>query len=324
MSSLYPLKFVPIYKDKIWGGSKLGTLLNKDKNIKNLGESWEISGVEENVSVISNGFLAGNDLQETIEIYMGELVGEKVFSQFGLEFPLLIKFIDAQEDLSIQVHPNDEQAMKLHNAFGKTELWYVLDVEENAKLVSGFSTQVNKEIYNNALNSNNLESILNSENVKSGDVYFIPAGRVHAIGSGIVLAEIQQTSDVTYRIYDYNRPDQDGNLRELHTELALEAIDFKMYDQYKTDYTLAINKTVAVEKCKYFTINILEFDHLIEKNYQLLDSFVIYICVEGEFAINSNDEITKVTKGETVLIPASLTDIKLLPKGKTKILEVYN
>lgn len=321
--NLYPLKFKPIYKDKIWGGNKLSKLLNKDKSIKNLGESWEISGVQDNVSVVANGILAENTLEELIEIYMGELVGEKNYQQFGLEFPLLIKFIDAQDDLSIQVHPNDKLSMERHKAYGKTELWYVIDADENAKLVSGFSTDADKEIYTRELKNNNLESLLNYETVKAGDVFFIPAGRVHAIGKGIVVAEIQQTSDVTYRIYDYNRPGQDGKPRELHTDLAIDAIDFSRQAKYKTDYELKSNASTQIEKCRYFTINLLEFDALMDKDYQLLDSFKIYICIEGEFAVKTEDDTIKVEKGETVLIPASISKLKLLPKGKSKLLEVY-
>lgn len=321
--NLYPLKFEPIYKKKIWGGNKLGLLLNKDKNISNLGESWEISAVESSISIISNGFLEGNDLQETLEMYMGELVGDKIFDKFGIEFPLLIKFIDAQEDLSIQVHPNDEQAKERHKAYGKTELWYVLDAEENAKLISGFSGNIDKSEYLKSLNNNKLFNILNYEKVKAGDVLFIPPGRIHTIGKGIVLAEIQQTSDITYRIYDYNRTDKEGNARDLHTDLALDVLDFQKYDKYKTDYTPSLNKTKELEKCQYFTVNILEFDAIIEKDYQLLDSFIIYICVEGEIEIETDENKTSLIKGETVLIPASITQLKLHPKGKAKVLEVY-
>lgn len=225
--SLYPLKFNPILKDKIWGGSKLKTVLNKDFSpLPNAGESWEISGVEGDVSVVSNGFLEGNNLEELIEIYMGDLVGDHVYENFGIEFPLLIKFIDANDVLSIQVHPDDVLSKERHNAFGKTEMWYVIEADKGSELIVGFNQKVDKDTYIKKLEEGRLEEILNNEPVAKGSCFFIPAGRVHAIGKGILLAEIQQTSDVTYRIYDFNRTDDKGTPRELHTELAVDAIDY--------------------------------------------------------------------------------------------------
>jgi mannose-6-phosphate isomerase len=322
--SLYPLKFEPICLEKIWGGNRLKTLLNKNYDLKNCGESWEISGVEGNISVVANGFLKGNDLSELIEIYMGELVGDKVYEQFGTEFPLLIKFIDAQDDLSIQVHPNDELSKERHNAFGKTEMWYVADVAEGALINSGFNQPVDREKYLEYLENGNLTDLLKYDEAKVGDVFFIPAGRVHAIGKGSLVAEIQQTSDVTYRIFDYNRKDNKGNLRELHTDLALDAIDFSYLDDYKTKYSAELNKSTEIVSCKYFTTNILEFDMAIEKDYNLLDSFVIYIILEGNFTIETEEGTEKVSKGETVLIPASIEFLKLNPQnGKVKLLEVF-
>jgi len=322
--SLYPLKFEPICLEKIWGGNRLKTLLGKKYNLKNCGESWEISGVEGNISVVSNGFLKGNDLSELIEIYMGELVGDKVYEQFGLEFPLLIKFIDAQDDLSIQVHPNDELSKERHNAYGKTEMWYVVDVAEGALINSGFNQPVDREKYLKNLENENLTEILKYDEAKVGDVYFIPAGRVHAIGKGSLVAEIQQTSDVTYRIFDYNRKDDKGNERELHTDLALDAIDFSYLDDYKTKYAAELNKSTEIVSCKYFTTNILEFDRPIEKDYYKIDSFVIYITLEGDFEIETEEGTEKVVKGETVLIPANIDLLKLNPQnGKVRLLEVY-
>jgi len=323
-TTLYPLKFKPIYKEKIWGGNKLHTLLNKENSPQaNYGESWEISAVQGDVSVVSNGFLAGNSLEETIEVYMGDLVGERIFEKYGQEFPLLIKFIDANDKLSVQVHPDDALAKKRHQAYGKTEMWYVLQADENAKLISGFSTKVDKASYLNKLNNKQLESILNFEGVQKGDVFFIPAGRVHAICSGILLAEIQQTSDVTYRIYDWDRTDNAGNSRELHTDLALEALDFKKYDTYKTDYVSAVNKTARLAQSKYFSTNVLEFENIIERDYALLDSFVIYICVEGAFDILYDTETEQVTTGESILLPAIFDQVRLVPKTKAKLIEVY-
>ena len=245
MNNLYPLKFTPICKDKIWGGNKLNEILNKEyPELPNCGESWEISGVQDEVSVVSNGFLKGNSLEELIEVYMGDLVGEKVYEKFGIEFPLLVKFIDANDNLSIQVHPNDELSMERHDAFGKTEMWYVVQADPGAKLISGFNRKIDKEGYLKYFKNGQLEEILNYEEVKAGDVFFIPAGRVHAIGKGIVVAEIQQTSDVTYRIYDFNRVDDQGNPRELHTDLAIDAIAYEYEANYRTDYKALDNQSV--------------------------------------------------------------------------------
>ncbi len=324
MNALYPLKFTPICLEKIWGGNRLKTLLNKKYDAKNCGESWEISGVEGNISVVANGFLKGNNLAELVEIYMGDLVGDKVYEKFGNEFPLLIKFIDPQDDLSIQVHPNDELSKERHNAFGKTEMWYVVDVTEGALINSGFNQPVDREKYIEYLENGNLTDLLKYDEVKVGDVFFIPAGRVHAIGKGSMVTEIQQTSDVTYRIFDYNRTDEKGNLRELHNDLALDAIDFSYLDDYKTKYTPVPNKSTEIVSCKYFTTNILEFDKTIEKDYFQIDSFVIYITLEGNFEIETEAGTEKIAKGETVLIPANIDILKIKPtNGKVKLLEVY-
>lgn len=325
MSGLYPIKFNPIYLEKLWGGQRLKTLLNKDfGKLKNCGESWELSGVEGNISVVSNGFLEGNDLNELIEIYMGELVGDKVYEQFGNEFPLLIKFIDAQDDLSVQVHPNDALSKKRHNAFGKTEMWYVVDAAEGALINSGFSQPVDKLKYIESVENGTLINILKYDEAKPGDVFFIPAGRIHAIGKGCMVAEIQQTSDVTYRIFDYNRPDDKGNLRELHTELAIDAIDYSYLPEYKTKYQPELNKSVELARCKYFTANLLEFNQHLEMDYHNLDSFVIYITLEGSFQIETSEGIEQVEKGETVLVPACIESLQLKPvSGNVKLLEVY-
>lgn len=325
MEGLYPLKFSPIYKDKIWGGHKIRTVLNKDfGDLPNCGESWELSGVEGNVSVVSNGYLAGNSLEELIEVYMGDLVGEQIFEKFGVEFPLLIKFIDANDDLSIQVHPDDKLSKERHKAYGKTEMWYVVQADKGAKLQSGFNQKVDQETYLEKLQNTELTDILNFEEVTAGDVFFIPAGRVHAIGKGILLAEIQQTSDVTYRIYDYDRRDDAGNPRELHTELALDAIDYSIFPEYKTNYSTKPNESVELVKCSYFTTNVIELNSAIDKDYIKLDSFVIYICLEGNFEIFTESMKLDVQKGETVLLPASIENVQLSPlNGAAKLLEVY-
>jgi len=263
-------------------------------------------------------------LQELTEIYMGDLVGENVYKKFGIEFPLLIKFIDAEQDLSIQVHPDDKLAKKRHNAYGKTEMWYVIEADKGAKLNSGFNQEVSREKYLEYLENGRLPELLHFDEVAPGDVFFIPAGRVHAIGKGILVAEIQQTSDVTYRIFDYNRKGNDGNERELHTGLALDAIDFHFQDEYKTRYQPSKNESSEIVTCPYFTTNILEFDKEIEKDYFPLDSFVIYICLDGQFTIVYENGAEQVQKGETMLIPASLDSVLLKPESQSaKILEVY-
>lgn len=325
MEGLYPLKFTPIYKDKIWGGNKIKTVLNKDfGNLPNCGESWELSGVEGNVSVATNGYLAGNNLNELIEVYMGDLVGDQVFETYGNEFPLLIKFIDANDDLSIQVHPDDEMAAERHNSYGKTEMWYVMQADKGAKLQSGFNQQVDQEKYLEKLEKVELTDILNFEEVSEGDVFFIPAGRVHAIGKGILLAEIQQTSDITYRIYDYDRRDDKGNARELHTDLALDAIDYTLFPEYKTSYEVKPNESVELVTCKYFTTNVLELNTVVEKDYNKLDSFVIYICLDGEVVVETESGSELIQKGETILIPASIENVHLKPvSASAKLLEVY-
>ena len=326
MNNLYPLKFTPICKDKIWGGNKLHELLNKTfPELPNCGESWEISGVQEDISVVSNGFLKGNNLEELIEVYMGDLVGEKVYEKFGTEFPLLVKFIDANDDLSIQVHPNDELALERHDSFGKTEMWYVVQADPGAKLIAGFNQKVNKEDYLKSLSNGTLEDILNYEEVKAGDVFFMPAGRVHAIGKGIVVAEIQQTSEVTYRIYDFKRVDSHGNPRELHTDLAVDAIEYKFESNYRTEYQPVNNQSVNVVDCPYFTTNILPLTETVDRDFTALDTFVIYTCLEGRCKLNWEDQHIEVFKGDSILVPALISNFRFSVNDSesAKLLEVY-
>ncbi|MDP4266140.1 MAG: mannose-6-phosphate isomerase [Bacteroidota bacterium] len=321
---LYPLKFKTQFYEKIWGGNKIRSIFHKDYSpLKNCGETWELSGVRGKESVIINGELEGKTINELISLYKSELVGGKVYEQFGDKFPLLIKFIDANDDLSIQVHPDDELAMKRHSCTGKTEMWYIIQADEGAKLISGFRSEMDKDIYRKKLSDKTLKEILNFEEVKSGDVFYIPAGRVHAIGKGIFLAEIQQSSDITYRIYDWDRLDAEGRERELHTEQALEAIDFTHYDSYKTDYKYEKNETVGIVSEKFFTTNFLEFDKQIIKDYSQIDSFVIYVCVEGRFEMKYSDSTIQVEAGEVVLLPAALKKIAFIPVVASKVLEVY-
>ncbi|MDA3881634.1 MAG: mannose-6-phosphate isomerase [Prolixibacteraceae bacterium] len=324
--TLYPLKFSPIFKEVIWGGVKLETHLGKNLNGKtNIGESWELSGVADNVSVVANGILAGNSLQELIEIYMDELVGEKVFTKYGNEFPLLIKFIDANADLSIQVHPNDLQARERHHAFGKTEMWYALDGSEQTKLITGIERNTNRDEFLSKLNDGTLTELMHYEKVQKGDVFFVPANRVHAICADNLVLEIQQTSDVTYRIYDYKRKDKDGNERELHLDLALDVIDYSTVKNPKQAYEITSNKPSQLVGCKYFTTNLLHIDRKIIRDYYSFDSFAICVCVEGELTIEGDQFEPVVLKtGETVLLPAGLGEVTLNPKSSTaRLIEVY-
>ncbi|MBW6490216.1 MAG: class I mannose-6-phosphate isomerase [Lentimicrobium sp.] len=326
-NQLYPLKFKPVLKDKIWGGSKIKSVLGIDfAPLPNCGEAWVLSGVEGNQTGIVNGFLAGNELNELVEIYMGELVGDPVYERFGDEFPILVKIIDAADYLSIQVHPDDELAAKRGTGYGKSEMWYIIDADRDSELISGFSQKVDPEIYLHHLENNTLREILNVEKVARGDVFYIPAGRVHALGPGTFLAEIQQTSDTTYRIYDWGRVDSEGNSRELHVEQALDAIDFNIYDDYKTKYNAKKNGTANLVNSPFFTTNLITLEQALSKDYSELESFVIYVCVEGAVTLIHNGETepkVNLSQGEALLIPANIDRVDIVPSLSSKILEVY-
>lgn len=321
-SALYPLKFLPLYKNVIWGGNRLKEYGFNYDPLPNCGELWALSSVEGRESVIANGFLAENTLNEAIEIYMGDLVGDKIYNRFGTEFPLLFKIIDAAKDLSIQVHPDDELAQRRGMPYGKTEMWYVMEADEGAKLISGFRRDTTPEEYTAALAAGHLEDLLHAENPEPGDVYFIPAGRVHALGKGLMVAEIQQTSDCTYRIYDYNRRDADGNLRQLHTAEAMDAIDFSGVDHAHTHYHAHLNETTTLADCPYFTTRLMVFDSPVRKNLEEVESFVVYMCVEGLTAVKTLDTIVPLHVGECVLVPAVADSVELFCEGPAKLLEV--
>ena len=324
MSLLYPLKFDSILKSIIWGGDRITKFKNIQPQQDGIGESWEISGVKNNWSIVSNGDMKGKSLQELVIEYRGKLVGESVYNKFGDTFPLLIKFIDAKQNLSIQVHPDDALAKQRHNSFGKTEMWYVVDASKDAFLYSGFKKEMTPDQYVQSVANNTFVDHLSKEEVKPGDVFFLPAGRVHAIGAGLFVAEIQQTSDITYRIYDYDRKDANGNTRELHTDLAKDAIDFKVYKGYKTNYIPQKDKPVLLESCPYFTTSVLDLDTEFSSDYSQLDSFVIYICIDGNCTLMDNDgnEI-KLRKGETILFPATTQRVKITPQATVKLVETF-
>ena len=319
----YPIKFKPILHERIWGGNKLHTELGKEKKDIPIGESWEISTVPNSVSVVANGELVGQNLQDLINAYKADFLGEKVFEKYGTDFPLLIKFIDAKTDLSVQLHPNDALAQKRHNSFGKEEMWYIMQADKSSNLMFGFNKELTKEVYKIHLENKTLPDVLQYEKPKKDEVYYIPTGRVHAIGGGVLLAEIQQSSDVTYRLYDWDRKDENGKGRELHTDLALDAIDFKVPTSFKTDYRLEKNRISSIVNGPYFSTSILELDSSKKIHKKNKDSFTIYMCVAGEVSIVVNNDTVSLRKGESVFIPASVLAYSFLLQTKTaKLLHV--
>lgn len=317
--NLYPLQFEPILKERIWGGIKLKTFLNKPISSNITGESWEISTVENDISVIANGTFKGKSLNEIINEHPNAILGTKVHERFGKQFPLLFKYLDAREDLSIQVHPNDELAKSRHNSFGKTEMWYVMQADENARLIVGFKEKSSKEAYLKSLENKTLLDILDSKKVQKGDVFFLATGTVHALGAGIVIAEIQQTSDITYRIYDFDRVDVYGKSRELHVDLALDAINYDVVHAERT-YLKTENVSNEVATCRYFTTNLIPLDGTLNVTSNK-ETFKVYMCVEGEFELTLANQTYNYKTGDTILLPAAIADFQV--SGKAAILEIY-
>ena len=321
---LYPLKFKPIFKDKIWGGRKIKEVLGLDYGaLPNCGEVWLLSGIWDEQSVIANGDFEGDEINDLVETFMGDLVGESVFDKYGEQFPLLLKIIDANDWLSVQVHPDDELAQKRGLGNGKTEMWYVMQADKDAELVMGFNHEMTRMDYVKVMENNTLCDMLNYEKVEAGDVFFIPAGRVHALGPDIMVAEIQQTSDTTYRIYDWDRIDVAGMRRELHIPQSVEAIDFGIPDQYKIEVPNVMNKTVPVVDSQYFVTNLLQLQGEMEKDYSNLDSFVILMALEGNFSLNWENGAIFVNQGECVLIPNLIKKVTIRAEKYCKLLEVY-
>lgn len=321
---LYPLTFEPLLKEIIWGGQDIRPFKGLEPNDQTIGESWEISHVDDNYSVVAEGALQGQTLDELISTYGDRLVGQSVRARVGDRFPLLIKFIDARQNLSIQVHPDDELGMKRHNSFGKTEMWYVVKAAPEARLYSGFALQSSPEDYVRRIEEGTIMEALQEYHVEAGDVFFLPAGRVHAIGAGCFVAEIQQTSNITYRIYDYDRTDAQGNKRELHTELAKDAIDYTLHPDYRTAYTSRQDEPTHLVTCRYFETNLLELTEPLTRDWSQLDSFVIYIVMEGALRLVDDTGYTlDLHQGQSVLVPAEAQSIRLEPTAGCKLMETY-
>ena len=306
--------FAPVFKEKIWGGDKIRTVLGKEyPGLANCGETWEVSAIESGESVVASGPLAGLGLRELVARYGPRLLGEGIYSKYGKEFSLLVKFISADDDLSIQVHPGDAMARRYHAGRGKAEMWYVLDADPGAGLISGFIRPVTREEYLGYFHSGHLEDILQRVPVKKGDCFFLPPGRVHSIGRGILLAEIQQSSDITYRIYDFNRRDTSGHPRELHVEKALEAMDFSASGDPKVHYRPQDGEWTPLVDCPYFSTGLLRCTKPLHRDIASGDSFIIYTCVAGTATIRASNGALNIRMGECVLIPASLPSAEIVP-----------
>ena len=335
---MYPLKFKPILKTILWGGGKIARFKGVNTSQEHIAESWELSGYPGYESVVSNGALAGKTIEDLVKEYKGKLVGEHVYARTGDQFPLLFKFIDALSDLSIQVHPNDELARKRHGTNGKTEMWYVVDAEPGAHLYSGMKVGITPEEYERRVADGTIIDVLARHDVQPGDVFFLPAGRIHTICSGCFVAEIQQTSDLTYRIYDYGRLGLDGKPRELHTELAKDAIDYKVYTDYRKDYTPVKDAETELISCKYFTTSLFDLNNKITKDLSHIDSFLTVMCISGSGTLTDAEPVfdeegrrgptkghhTTIHQGETVLIPATSVGVTFSPaENGMKLLACY-
>ena len=319
---MQPIKFNPLLVQTLWGGEKIIPFKHLNSDLTQVGESWEISGIKGNETVVSEGEFKGKKLNELVDELKGKLVGEANYKRFGNDFPLLIKFIDARQELSIQVHPTDELAQKRGKLRGKTEMWYIMDSDENAKLRAGMKEKITPEQYKQMVENDTITEAIAEYKVKEGDCFFLPAGRIHSIGTGCFLAEIQQTSDVTYRIYDFKRKDKNGNYRELHTEEAAECIDYNVEPNYRTEYTPVKNEGVGLVECPYFTTAVYDLNEPMTLDYSELDSFVILIGLKGSGEITDNEgNTTTLCEGETILIPATTSEVKVT--GNIKFLETY-
>lgn len=322
-SKLYPLKFAPILKHKIWGGDKIKNIYRHNSpEMKKVGESWDVSALGDDDSEVINGFLEGNSLTDLVEVYMGDLVGDRVYSKFGLDFPILLKILDANDRISIQVHPGEEVNDGIVTS-GKNEMWYILDAGPDAYVIAGFNRYVSKSEFVDHINNNTLDEVLNKIPVKKGDMIYVPSGCVHSMGGGCLICEIQQSSDVVYRVYDYNRSDDNGNKRPLHIEKAVQTVDYEHWQNKKIDVELKQNDIVNVIDNEFFTVNCIEIDKTKEYEVGIIDSFILLTCVEGHVTCKFSDDYLTLVDGETLLIPAEMTDLLLVPTVPSKLLETY-
>ena len=323
---LYPLLFEPNLHEVIWGGNSLRPYKGLELSDEPIGESWEVSAVPSSTSIISNGEWAGKDIISVIKDYPEQILGKEVNQRYHGQLPLLVKFIDAKRDLSIQVHPNDEMAMREHGKMGKNEMWYIIKAEEGSHLYAGFKQEITPDEYQRRIADGTITEVLADHKVKAGDVFYLPAGRVHAICGGILLAEVQQSSDVTYRIYDYNRPGLDGKPRELHTELAAKALDYHVEKNYRTEYSETSDKAVQIIDSPYFDVRVLEINQPMHRNLIKYDSFIISMCIAGDCKIwirSTQDEII-LKEGHSTLIPAAIADYDVTPlNGSSKLLDAF-
>ena len=322
----YPLLFEPNLHTVVWGGNQLRTYKGLEPTDEPIGESWEVSAVPSSTSVISNGEWKGRDLTSVISEHPEEILGRSVNNKYHGQLPLLVKFIDAKRDLSIQVHPNDEMAQREHGKMGKSEMWYIIKADEGAHLYAGFKQEITPYEYQKRVEDGSITEILADHKVKSGDVFYLPAGRVHAICGGIMLAEVQQSSDVTYRIYDYNRPGLDGKPRELHTELAAKALDYHVEKNYLTDYQASIDQAVQIVDTPYFDVRVMEISNPFHRNLLKYDSFIISMCIEGDckIKIRTTGEEILLKEGNSTLIPAAIADYDVIPlHGASRILDAF-
>ena len=323
---LYPLLFEPNLHSVVWGGNQLRPYKGLEPSDEPIGESWEVSAVPTSISIVSNGVFAGKDLISVINENPDAILGKKVNEKYNGKLPLLVKFIDAKRDLSIQVHPNDEMAMREHGKMGKSEMWYVIKADEGAHLYAGFNQEITPYEYQKRVEDGSITDVLADHQVKAGDVFYLPAGRVHAICGGILLAEVQQSSDVTYRNFDYNRLGLDGKPRELHTELAAKALDYHVIDNYRTEYSEISNKAVQIIESPYFCVRVLEVSKAFHRDLRKYDSFIITMCIEDDckLRVRSTGEEVLLKQGNSTLIPAAIADYDIIPlNGKTRILDAF-
>lgn len=323
---LYPFLFEPNLHSVVWGGSQLRPYKGLEPTDEPIGESWEVSAVPSSTSIISNGEYKGKDLISLINEQPEAILGKKVNEKYSGKLPLLVKFIDAKRDLSIQVHPNDEMAMHEHGKMGKTEMWYVIKADKGAHLYAGFKEELTPQEYQQRIADGSITEVLADHQVKAGDVFYLPSGRIHAICGGVMLAEVQQSSDVTYRIYDYKRPGMDGKLRELHTELAAKALDYHVEDNYRTEYKDVTNKALHIIGTPFFDVRVMEVSKPFHRDLKKYDSFIITMCIEGDclILVRSTGEKILLKQGNSTLIPAAIADYDIIPQqGTTRILDAF-